>query len=148
MILTFQPYEAKYYKTLSNYIFALYEEDNEGQEMTQSKIDLTLKTLEDKPELGALMLFLSDGELAGYALLIHYWSNEYGGMIINLDELFVAKAYRNRGIASEFLAYLRKRNPQEPAIELEVMPSNEKALKLYRRHGFEIDQNKHLIFEK
>jgi GNAT superfamily N-acetyltransferase len=148
MTLTFQPYKAKYYKTLSEYIFALYEEDNEGQEMTQAKIDLTIKTLEERPDLGEILLFLLDETPIGYALLIHYWSNEYGGIIINLDELFVAETYRNKGVASAFLTFLKERNPQEPAIELEVMPSNDNALKLYQRHGFEMDQNKHLIFEK
>ncbi len=89
MTATFRPYQTKDHAILSQYIFNLYLEDAKGQRMTQRKIDLTIETLTTRPDLGRFVLFDYLTETVGYALLINYWSNEYGGMITHLDELYV-----------------------------------------------------------
>jgi hypothetical protein len=44
--------------------------------------------------------------LLGYALLIPYWSNEFGGVLLFVDELFVLREVRNRGIGHSFFRFL------------------------------------------
>lgn len=148
MTATFRPYQTKDHAILSQYIFNLYLEDAEGQEMTQRKIDLTIKTLTTRPVLGRFILFDYLTETVGYALLINYWSNEYGGVITHLDELYVHPKVRGKGIATSFVRHLQKQQDQQVAIELQVMPGNERALKLYQTLGFEVDKNRHLIWSK
>ena len=148
MTATFRPYLSKDHAILSQYIFNLYLEDSEGQEMTQSKIDRTIKTLAARPDLGQFILFDYLTETVGYALLINYWSNEYGGMITHLDELYVHLKVRGKGIATSFVRHLQQQRDQQVAIELQVMPANERALKLYQNLGFEVDKNRHLIWSR
>src|SRR5689334_5231308 len=46
------------------------------------------------------------GELVGYAMLFPYWSCEYGGEVLLLDELYVAEERRSQGIGAAFLAWI------------------------------------------
>jgi hypothetical protein len=45
----------------------------------------------------------------GYALLISFWSNELGGEVCNIDELFVAPVYRRRILQTRRRSEGRKR---------------------------------------
>ena len=147
-MLTFRPYKNQDYSLVSQFIVDFYTDDPSAYPMTQDKIDLTLKTLGKRPDLGEIIIMDLDKKTVGYSLLINYWSNEFGGMIVNIDELFIDAPYRNKGFASQFFEYLIARANHEVAFELEVTPNNDKAMKLYQRLGFEMDKNRHLFFEK
>jgi ribosomal protein S18 acetylase RimI-like enzyme len=74
--------------------------------------------------------------IAGYALLFKYWYNEFGGMVLNVDELFVKPEFRDQGIASLYLSELSRKAKDYVALSLEVLPTNKEAYSLYRRTGF------------
>lgn len=75
---------------------------------------------------------------AGYALLAKTFSQEAGGMVIWLDELYVRPSYRNCGLGHEFFAFLKNHiRPHIKRIRLEVEDDNRKAISLYKRMGFE-----------
>jgi ribosomal protein S18 acetylase RimI-like enzyme len=124
-------------------IFQLYEEDPEGQPITGEKIDNTVRELSEHPEKGELLVFTEAKEIVGYAIVIYYWSNELGGDVLHIDELFVKKSWRSRGIASHFIEQISKRDAA--ALQLEVTPSNEHALSCYKKLGFEPSKNLHLL---
>ena len=76
---------------------------------------------------------------AGYALLIAYWSNELGGEVCAIDELFVAPDSRSRGHgAALFEAIGRGDLWPGPAVALAlgVTAGNGRARRLYQRLGF------------
>lgn len=56
---------------------------------------------------------------------------------IEINYIFVIKEYRNQNIAYELIDYMIKNNNFEN-ITLEVNILNENAIKLYKKHGFEI----------
>src|SRR6266852_1845362 len=60
----------------------------------------TLAKLRAEPHRGRALVCEVNGHPAGYALLISFWSNELGGEVCNIDELFVAPEYRGRGLAT------------------------------------------------
>jgi GNAT superfamily N-acetyltransferase len=122
--LQFRKYQSSDFEVLQNFVFQLYVEDVGENEMHSAKIQRTVKMLSQKPDLGEICMIEQASKVVGYALLINYWSNEYGGLIVNIDELFIAANYRNQGIATQFIAYLIDRNEQEVAFELEVNPEN------------------------
>lgn len=73
----------------------------------------------------------------GYVLLTSYWCNEEGGNLIVLDELFIAKAFQHNGYGKRIMSWIEEEYKNEAvAITLEVLKSNTKALKLYRKSGF------------
>jgi ribosomal protein S18 acetylase RimI-like enzyme len=105
--------------------------------LTDEKADATIKQLELQPAHLALEVFELEGAVVGYALLFKFWYNEFGGMVLNIDELFVEPASRSRGIAARYLAELHEREKQDyVALSLEVLPRNERAYSLYKRAGF------------
>ena len=77
----------------------------------------------------------ADGETAGYALTVPYFSQEAGGKILWVDELFVLPKFRGRGIAKEFFKFSEGLSGYA-ALRLEAEPDNERAIKLYKSLGF------------
>ena len=78
-----------------------------------------------------------EGRVAGYALLVAFWSNEYGGEVCCVDELYVVPGARGRGFGSALFEGIGRLWGREPvAVALEVRPENTRALSLYRRLGF------------
>lgn len=138
MKIRYIPYQDEYREDLFKMIRALYAEDPSGDKMNEGKIEKTIDYLQTHPERGRIMLF-SDGNLIiGYSIIIYYWSNEYGGIILLLDELFVKEGCRGHRIGTGFINHLITTESELcKAIFLEVIPSNSKALKFYNSLGFE-----------
>jgi ribosomal protein S18 acetylase RimI-like enzyme len=117
---------------------AFYREDQRGAEKPAEQVLATVSELGRSKEKGSVFVFERDGELAGYAILVYSWSNELGGTVLSVDELYIDPALRRQGIASDFLGLLRKVVPEGiKAIQLEVSRSNRPALALYRTLGFQ-----------
>ena len=81
-------------------------------------------------------IFVDNDKPVGYALLTKTFSQEGGGLVIWIDELYVRKEYRSHGIGSMFFDWMHKNLPAA-RYRLEVEPDNERAQALYRRMGYE-----------
>ncbi|WP_411677251.1 GNAT family N-acetyltransferase [Caproicibacter sp.] len=83
--------------------------------------------------------FLEYGnQTAGYALLAKTFSQEAGGMVVWIEELYVKPEFRGCGLGHEFFAHLKEHLPADvKRVRLEAEPTNQKAISLYRRLGFE-----------
>ncbi len=88
----------------------------------------------------------ADSAVVGYVVLTLGFSIEYGGRDGFMDELYVVPDARGRGVgtAAVRLVMDEARKLGFKALHLEVMPGNERALELYRRHGF-TDTRRHLL---
>jgi ribosomal protein S18 acetylase RimI-like enzyme len=120
---------------------ALNAEDPGPAPVRPDQMRRTLIKLREEPNRGRAVVCEVDGRAAGYALVISFWSNELGGDVCNIDELFVAPEYRGRGLATALFDQLSDRGqslwPVRPAaLALEVTPQNERARTLYERMGF------------
>lgn len=79
------------------------------------------------------------GEPAGFALLSTTFSQEAGGKVVWIEELYIREEYRGRGLGSEFLGFVKdKVEPYVSRIRLEIEPSNEYAKEMYTSIGFEM----------
>jgi GNAT superfamily N-acetyltransferase len=99
----------------------------------------TLELLRHEPARGRAVVLEQDGRLIGYSLLISFWSNELGGDVCDVDELFIAREHRNRGHGGSLFAAIESGAlwPALPvAIALGVTPGNSRARRLYERLGF------------
>lgn len=131
---------------------ALYREDPSPHPVTAESVQKTLHILKTNPIRGRALVLEIDGKTAGYAFLISFWSNELGGEVCHIDELYVRPTYRSQGHGSaliEILIHLNhQRNPQRPlwpgvpvVVELEVTPDNSRGQKLYASLGFKPMKN-------
>lgn len=124
---------------------ALYVEDPGARPITPADVARTLDHLRRHPERGRAMVLDAGGDLVGYALVIAFWSNELGGLVAILDELYVAPAARGRGLGTALIAAIASgRVPGFEAVvamDLEVTPDNARARALYARLGFAPQKN-------
>jgi ribosomal protein S18 acetylase RimI-like enzyme len=101
----------------------------------------TLVKLRSEAIRGKAVVLELDTKIEGYALLISFWSNELGGELCDIDELYVRPDCRGRGYASMLVKKLIQGDPIWPdktvAIELGVTPNNSKAKALYSKLGFQ-----------
>ncbi len=142
MTIQFRKYAGKDYSDVVTMIFALYEEDPVGVPITEDRISRTIVELAEKPDKGDIFLFLFDGQIAGYSISINCWSNEHGGDVRVIDEIYVLPPFRHRGIASAFLDFvLSELDTTGTMLQLEVTPTNQRALNYYKRKGFSLSEN-------
>ncbi len=81
-------------------------------------------------------IFENDGKITGYGLIAKTFSQEAGGLVVWIEEIYVKESYRNMGLGSKFIEFI-KTNVPAARYRLETEPDNTKAQQLYKRHGFE-----------
>ena len=86
---------------------------------------------------GDAFIFEENGTVIGYGVLAYTYSQEAGGKVVWLEEIYVRAEYRGRGCGSEFIDFAVSEIPAA-RYRLETEPENEKAAALYRRKGFEL----------
>jgi len=124
----------------------LYDEDPASGRLDRGRFGRTIEIFLAQPQRGSVMLIRVGGELAGYALLVPYFSNELGGVILFIDELFVLPPHRGRGLGRGLIGFLASARPMDAvALGLEVTPSNTRARGLYERLGFAPRRNTTMI---
>lgn len=114
---------------------ALFAEDPGKHEVTEANIQRTLARFRAEPARGRALVLEHEGRVAGYALLVPFWSNEAGGELCTIDELWVEPALRGKGHATTLIAALG-RAMDTVGVQLEVTPMNTRVLALYERLGF------------
>jgi GNAT superfamily N-acetyltransferase len=119
---------------------ALYTEDPAAGPVPAGHTRQTLSMLRAEPARGRAVILELDDRIAGYAFLISFWSNELGGEVIVIDELYIRAHARSQGHARNLFRTLCCDNPLWPshpvALELEVTPENKRATALYTNLGF------------
>jgi GNAT superfamily N-acetyltransferase len=117
----------------------LYEEDPGVLPVRPENIRATLRALRSEPCRGRAVVLEIQSQLSGYALLIACWSNELGGDICEVDELFVVPERRSQGHGKSLFEAISQRNLWPTpivGIALGVTPDNVRARRLYERLGF------------
>lgn len=81
-------------------------------------------------------VFTQDGVVVGYSMEAKSFSTEFGRPCVWVEDLYLEPAYRGRGLAARFFAFLEERYPSA-VLRLEAEPTNAPALRAYRKSGFE-----------
>lgn len=80
-------------------------------------------------------VFTENDEIAGYGMLAKSFSTEFGRQCIWIEDIYIKPEYCNKGIGSEFLAFVEKSYP-DAILRLEVEEENERAVHVYKKAGF------------
>ena len=76
-------------------------------------------------DYAGIYLLEYEGKPAGYALTAKTFSQEAGGFVIWIEEIYIREAYRSRGIGKEFFRYLDENKGSDVTrLRLEVEADN------------------------
>lgn len=122
------------------------EDPSEITPFNRSMMRRTLEEILVNPLRGAVAVLELAGQCCGYCLLISYWSNEFGGEVCAIDELYVEPRFRGRGLATQLIQTLASGASliwprQAVMLQVEVYRTNPRARALYERLGFEPSPN-------
>lgn len=119
---------------------SLNDEDPGPEPVPPEHMRRTLLALREAPARGQALVLDLEGRASGYALLIAVWSNELGGEVCVLDELYVQPEHRGQGHTTQLIEGLADGTlpfaAGAAALALEVSPDNTRARALYERLGF------------
>jgi GNAT superfamily N-acetyltransferase len=139
------------HELIAHLMLELYAEDPSPTAPSRAGGLSTLAELAREPVRGLAVVHQPDADalgvlpIDGYALLCSFWSNELGGEVCIIDELYVIPSARGRGIATGLVKGLLRRElpwfERAVNVELEVTPGNTRARALYVRLGFRPYEN-------
>lgn len=115
--------------------YKFYHSDAVLQPVPEENIRATFKELMQSDEYTECFLDERDGAVTAFMLISKSFSQEAGGSVVWIEEIYVLEEYRGRGIGSEFFEFLEKNVPAV-RYRLEVEPENERAVALYERLGY------------
>lgn len=142
MNVKYRRFETTDSEAVAGFIQDLYREDPSDRPMSLQKIRDTFDSLTRHPDRGGIIIIEHEKESVGYSILINFWSNEFGGNVNFIDELYIKKEFRGKGIGTNFIKYLAENKfGNAVALRLEVTPNNKKARKLYESIGFKLHKN-------
>lgn len=76
--------------------------------------------------------------IVGFGLIALTYSNEAGGLVVWLEELYILEEFRSKGLGKELFEYAYTTFPNAKRFRLEVTPVNTRAINLYKSLGYEI----------
>ena len=90
----------------------------------------------DSPYLEGYII--EDGQkILGYGMIAKSFSTEFGKPCMWIEDLYLKEEARGLGLGSKFLNFIAEKYP-EAILRLEVEEENERAIKTYRKCGFEV----------
>lgn len=93
------------------------------------------------------LIFECEGQVAGYCLLCRSYTQEAGGMVVWVDEIYVRPEFQGRGLGHALFEALEQIAPAA-RYRLEIEPDNVRAEKLYRKLGFKDLPYRQMMREK
>jgi ribosomal protein S18 acetylase RimI-like enzyme len=102
------------------------------------RIETLLRSLLAEPERGACWVAEAGGEVCGYLLAAFMFSLEHGGLMAEIDEVFVSPEWRSCGTGSLLLQSAERDLAGRGLVRLQLQLgiSNGRARLFYERHGF------------
>lgn len=134
---------------LTNLSMLLYQEIPSRKDRAENKIVATIRFYEENPNMGAVLMIENPETVIGYAIVFRFWSDEYGGLMLGMDELFIRREFRGRFVASQFIHSLMDAEKQDPCfagMELEAHPGNAVAAGFFENAGFERNHNQLYLY--
>lgn len=130
-----------------NAVKDLYKSDAALHSIPENYIQKTFDELMKSDVYADAYIIEKDGEKAGYALLSKTFSQESGGMVVWLEEIYILPQYRSLGLGGEFIRFLKECNDFK-RVRLELSNSNCRAYEAYKKYGFEIFDYKQMVYIK
>jgi GNAT superfamily N-acetyltransferase len=119
-------------------LMQLYWDFEAIQGFDRPGIETALATLLSQPEHGASWVAQIDGRLCGYLTAVYMLSFEHGGLMAEIDELFVRPEWRSLGVGSLLVTAAQRDMAERGLVRLQLQlgVDNSGGRVFYERHGF------------
>lgn len=135
-------------KDYMSLVSEFYNSDAVLAPVDSSHFELTFAELMKSDARIACFVADIDGEIAGYALVARFFSQEAGGEVIWLDEIYIRDRFRGKGSGNALISKIFDEFKSAAAFRLEIEPENEGAERLYKRIGFEkLDYEQRILYK-
>ncbi len=127
-------------KDRQNYIEMVKDFYNSGAAIApvpQQHIENMFNELISSDRYAECYFIENNNESVGFGLLAKTFSQESGGIVVWLEELYIKPEYRSLGFGKEFFEFIFKNYDYATRFRLETEPDNFRAIKLYKSLGFE-----------
>lgn len=106
---------------------------------SRSQVERNLRTLLSSSHLGGAWIAADGARLCGYILVAHVFSLEHGGVMAEIDELFVSPECRANGMGNALLDEAERHLAATGCVrmQLQLGRTNTAARKFYLRHGYQ-----------
>lgn len=103
------------------------------------RIEALLSGLLAEPGRGACWIAEADGHVCGYLLAVFMFSLEHGGLMAEIDEVFVSQQQRSAGLGAQLLAHAERDLGERGLVRLQLQlgVGNHRARRFYERYGFQ-----------
>lgn len=144
--LKFQLVQSKQLDLVIAMMRALEEDDPNKKPFDERSRRDACEKLMREPHLGRMWIILMEGRAVGYVVLTYMFSFEYAGRGAFIDELYVVREHRRKGIGTQALVVVERfaRESGLRTLHLEVSRGNSGAVSLYRRAHF-ADHDRYLL---
>lgn len=116
---------------------AFYDSDAVLEKVPEKNFVKTFNLLMQGTPFADGFILEDETGIVGYALLARTWSQEAGGEVIWIEEIYLTPEGRGKGLGSAFFRFLETEYaPEAKRFRLEVEKENEGAVSLYKRLGF------------
>lgn len=104
-----------------------------------SHVESGLKLLLRQPKFGRIWIILSEGAPVGYLVLTYGFDLEFGGRQALITDLYIRPGFRLSGLGAAAIAMATSfcKKQELRTLELQVERHNKKALRFYKKLGFE-----------
>lgn len=100
--------------------------------------NITFDAVMSKSPFIRALIIANDEAPVGYVLLSFTYSNEMGGIVVLIEELYINESCRGMGFGSELFEFLEEEYPSAKRFRLEVRKDNKRAIELYMRLGYKV----------
>ena len=128
---------------------AFYSTDAVMHPIPRSHMEATFEELMRRDTYAAAYICEEQDTILGYALLAKTFSQEAGGTVLWVEELFIKEAYRGKGYGKQFFEYLLSSLPADvKRVRLEVERDNTAAVRMYEYFGFSFFEYDQMALER
>lgn len=131
-------FQKEYIENILQFMKNLQREDPEELPSTRDLLIEKIHAALQHAESVKIFMVFEGSVPVGYFVVISSYSLEFGGRMIEIDEMYVDKPHRQKGYAKQILAFCEifAKDNGCVSVYLTTTMSNVYARELYRKYGF------------